>query len=130
MSSLTNPLADPELAKLLMNPRVIRFCEYCITNFSDPEECFATYNKMEFFYHNLGLVRRTGDSDLRKLRGAGLLYSKKFTFADGKPVIFFYPTDKLVDLCRKYLEARRAGEKEGERLAFRALYGTARRGED
>jgi len=122
-------LADPELAKLLQTPRVIRFCEYCRANFGDPEECFATYNKMEFFYHNLGLVRRTGDSDLRKLRASGLLYSKKFTFADGKPVIFFYPNERLVELCRKYLEARRAGDKELERIAFRALYGTARRGE-
>jgi len=123
-------LADPELAKYLQSPRVIRFCEYCRANFGDPEECFATYNKMEFFYHNLGLVRRTGDTDLRKLRASGLLYSKKFTFADGKPVIFFYPNDKLVGLCRKYLEARRAGDKEVERLAYRALYGTARRGEE
>ena len=123
-------LNDPELAKYLTDPRIVRFCEYCRAYFGDPTECFATYNKMEYFYHNLGFVRRTGDSDLRKLRATGLVYSKRFKFSDGKPVVFFYPTDKLVEICKRYLEARKQGDKQAERIAFRALYGTARRGEE
>jgi hypothetical protein len=122
-------LNDPELAKYLTDPKIVRFCEYCRAYFGDPTECFATYNKMEYFYHNLGLVRRTGDSDLRKLRATGLVYSKRFKFSDGKPVVFFYPTDKLVEVCKRYLELRKQGDKQTERVAFRALYGTARRGE-
>jgi len=85
---------------------------------------------MEYFYHNLGFVRRTGDSDLRKLRAMGLVYSKRFKFADGtRPVVFFYPNDQLVQVCKRYIEARKQGDKEIERVAFRALYGTQRRGE-
>jgi len=122
-------LNDPELAKYLNDPRIVRFCEYCRAYFTDPSECFATYNKMEYFYHNLGFVRRTGDSDLRKLRAAGLVYSKRVKFADGKPVIFFYPTEKLVEICKRYLEARKQGDRQADRLAFRALNGTPRRGE-
>ena len=122
-------LNDPELAKYLSDPRIVRFCEFCRTYFGDPTECFATYNKMEYFYHNLGFVRRTGDSDLRKLRATGLVYSKRFKFSDGKAVVFFYPTDKLVQICKQYLEARKQGDKQIERIVFRALYGTARRGE-
>ena len=122
-------LNDPELAKYLNDPRIVRFCEYCRAYFTDPSECFATYNKMEYFYHNLGFARRTGDSDLRKLRAAGLIYSKRVKFADGKPVIFFYPTEKLVEICKRYLEARKQGDRQADRLAFRALNGTPRRGE-
>jgi len=122
-------LNDPELAKYLSDPKIVRFCEYCKAYFADPSECYATYNKMEFFYHNLGFVRRTGDSDLRKLRAAGLIYSKRVKFADGKPVIFFYPTEKLVEICKRYLEARKQGDRQADGLAFRALYGTPRRGE-
>ena len=123
-------LSDPELAKYLSDPRVVRFCEYCRAYFGDPTECFATYNKMEYFYHNLGFVRRTGDSDLRKLRAMGLVYSKRFKFADGtRPVVFFYPNDQLVQVCKRYIEARKQRDKEIERVAFRALYGTQRRGE-
>jgi len=122
-------LNDPELAKYLNDPRIVRFCEYCRAYFADPTECFATYNKVEYFYHNLGFVRRTGDSDLRKLRAAGLIYSKRVKFADGKPVIFFYPTEKLVEICKRYLEARKQGDRQADRLAFRALNGTPRRGE-
>jgi len=122
-------LNDPELAKYLSDPKIVRFCEYCKAYFTDPTECFATYNKMEYFYHNLGFVRRTGDSDLRKLRAAGLIYSKRVKFADGKPVIFFYPTEKLVEICKRYLEARKQGDRQADRLAFRALNGTPRRGE-
>jgi len=122
-------LNDPELARYLNDPRIVRFCEYCRAYFADPTECFATYNKVEYFYHNLGFVRRTGDSDLRKLRAAGLIYSKRVKFADGKPVIFFYPTEKLVEICKRYLEARKQGDRQADRLAFRALNGTPRRGE-
>ena len=122
-------LSDPELARYLSDPKIVRFCEYCRAYFADPTECFATYNKMEYFYHNLGFVRRTGDSDLRKLRATGLVYSKRFKFSDGKPVVFFYPTDKLVEVCKQYIEARKQKDKEIERVAFRALYGTQRRGE-
>jgi len=122
-------LNDPELGKYLSEPRIVRFCEYCRAYFADPTECFATYNKMEYFYHNLGFVRRTGDSDLRKLRAAGLIYSKRVKFSDGKPVIFFYPTEKLVEICKRYLEARKQGDRQADRLAFRALNGTPRRGE-
>jgi len=122
-------LSDSELRKYLADPRIVRFCEYCRAYFADPTECFATYNKVEYFYHNLGFVRRTGDSDLRKLRAAGLIYSKRVKFADGKPVIFFYPTEKLVEICKRYLEARKQGDRQADRLAFRALNGTPRRGE-
>ncbi len=53
-----------------------------------------------------------------------------FQSSGGKPVVFFYPTDKLVEVCKRYLEARKQGDKQAERVAFRALYGTARRGEE
>jgi len=122
-------LSDPELRKYLADPKIVRFCEYCRAYFADPTECFATYNKVEYFYHNLGFVRRTGDSDLRKLRATGLIYSKRVKFSDGKPVIFFYPTKKLVEICKRYLEARKQGDRQADGLAFRALYGTPRRGE-
>jgi len=115
--------ASDSLGKYFKDPRVIRFCEYCRRNFQDPADCYATYNKMEFFYHNLGLVRRTGDADLRKLRAMGLLYSKRFrlsgkysTTEGNRSVIFFYPTHKLVEVCRKYAEGRAKGTEtqEGE----------------
>jgi len=129
--------ASDSLGKYFKDPRVIRFCEYCRKNFEDPADCYATYNKIEFFYHSLGLVRRTGDTDLRKLRAMGLVYSKRFKFSGkyftvegNRSVVFFYPTDKLVEICRKYAEGRAKGtEEELETEAYRALYGTARRGE-
>ena len=53
MSSLN----DPELARYLSDPRIVRFCEYCKAYFADPTECFATYNKVEYFYHVLVSLR-------------------------------------------------------------------------
>jgi hypothetical protein len=89
-----------------MDPRLARFIKYCIDKFGDCSRCYATYNKIEFFYHNIGLNRRTGDSDLRKLRKEGYLYSKIVTTSEGKKVVFFYPTAKVIELCYEYKERR------------------------
>ncbi len=83
------------------DPRLERFIRYCLSKFGDCERCYATYNKIEFFYHSIGLNRRTGDSDLRKLRAAGYIYSKE-VIINGKKVIFFYPTAKVIELCNEY----------------------------